>query len=437
MSRPRKLLVYLDQNFVSEMAKLGMNSKVRPEFETLFNVLHGGFLEEKIVALRSRFHEVESSLSGHLRATIRGCQSTLGHVRLRPPNHVKKKQMGRALRRYLKHNEAGIICHADALMDDADQRVAHLDIDVEMDWRFAGARQQREELASRLDTLRQSIAARAITYDAQHCVELAGEREIALSPMNTAMVGAQGCSPESWHEFVGSEDFAAVPHIRLETSLMSMLLTRHPERRVKCGDMTDLDAMSTYLPYCDVYATDAFAAALGRATRAEALFGCRIFDAKREGVRQLVEYITTTLADVHPVNVPSLSIFVTADASIKERSFDFFRIIGRQAKDAELEGCWVEVFGFDDGATSRYRFSGIDATAPFFGLQEVTSLRCQSSDPPELIIAACRASCRSDRFVLVNSYRDLPQGFMRQALLAAETGAADVYGYTIYSRKLN
>ena len=77
-SRPRKLLVYLDQNFMSEMAK-PTHDRVRPDFRELYSVLQQGFWNEQLVVLRSSFHDVETSLAGSLRDAIRARRSTLGH----------------------------------------------------------------------------------------------------------------------------------------------------------------------------------------------------------------------------------------------------------------------------------------------------------------------------------------------------------------------
>ena len=69
-SRPRKLLVYLDQNFISEMAKPA-HGRVRADFRELYSVLQKGFWNEQLVVLRSRFHDVETSLAGVLKDAIR------------------------------------------------------------------------------------------------------------------------------------------------------------------------------------------------------------------------------------------------------------------------------------------------------------------------------------------------------------------------------
>ncbi|MEO8662055.1 MAG: hypothetical protein ABI693_26555 [Bryobacteraceae bacterium] len=38
--RTQKLLVYLDQNFLSEMSKADINENVRPEFKDIYEPLH-------------------------------------------------------------------------------------------------------------------------------------------------------------------------------------------------------------------------------------------------------------------------------------------------------------------------------------------------------------------------------------------------------------
>ena len=44
----QKLLVYLDQNFHSDMAKANIK-EVRPEFKEIYELLHQGFTDEKLV----------------------------------------------------------------------------------------------------------------------------------------------------------------------------------------------------------------------------------------------------------------------------------------------------------------------------------------------------------------------------------------------------
>jgi hypothetical protein len=73
--RTQKLLVYLDQNFLSEMSKAGINEKVRPEFRDIYELLHQGFLDEKLVVPGSLLHDIESSLATHLGTAFPDCEA--------------------------------------------------------------------------------------------------------------------------------------------------------------------------------------------------------------------------------------------------------------------------------------------------------------------------------------------------------------------------
>ena len=147
-SRPRKLLVYLDQNFISEMAKPA-HGRVRPDFRELYLVLQKGFWNEQLVVLRSRFHDVETSLAGALKDAIRERRSTLGHVDLASQWDIRASQLVAALHRFLgRHDGSPVICYDDAFEDEPDARVGHIDINVNMDWMHTDAKEQRQRLAA-------------------------------------------------------------------------------------------------------------------------------------------------------------------------------------------------------------------------------------------------------------------------------------------------
>ena len=91
--RTKKLIVYLDQNFISEMAKADSNKRVKPEFRHIYELLHEGFLDEKLVVPASWFHDVETSLSVELKERIVSYQNYLGQVRLNFPESVWRAQI--------------------------------------------------------------------------------------------------------------------------------------------------------------------------------------------------------------------------------------------------------------------------------------------------------------------------------------------------------
>jgi hypothetical protein len=56
------------------------------------------------------------------------------------------------------------------------------------------------------------------------------------------------------------EDFAAIPLLRIGAHIFASILTRMPKRQIKPSDTTDIDVLSSYAPYMDVFCTDAFMA---------------------------------------------------------------------------------------------------------------------------------------------------------------------------------
>lgn len=76
--RTKKLIVYLDQNFLSGMSKANINQKVRPEFKGVYEMLHEGFIDEKLVIPGSLLRDIESSLATHLKEGSTRINITLG-----------------------------------------------------------------------------------------------------------------------------------------------------------------------------------------------------------------------------------------------------------------------------------------------------------------------------------------------------------------------
>jgi hypothetical protein len=437
ISRPRKLLVYLDQNFISEMAKPARPA-AHPDFKELYRVLQTAFWNEQLVVLRSRFHDVETSLlaADALKDAIRARRSTLGHVDLASQWDIRKSQIVASLHKVLGRQDGSpVICYDDAFEDEPDARVGHLDINVNMDWMHAGAKDQRQRLSAELDTVRRRIHEHSISYDQQFRIEMDASRQDAMRPYYLRHhAAAARVTDEEYRRFVASSAFADVPIVWLEVALLTQLMTAHSTRTIKQGDVTDIDAMATYLPYCDVYGADRFMTEVARSLKVPERYSCHLFDSRKDGVAKLIDHLHQALADIAPVNVPGLSIFVAAVDGIKHKSFAFFREIGNQAKMAKSRcGEWVEVFGFDDGRMPQYEMRpGI--VAPFFGIQDVLVIECNASDGTDALVEAARKECRSTHFVLVDAYQKLPDDFMMQALATPRDGKSSVLGYRIYSR---
>src|ERR1017187_10260385 len=258
--RSQKLLVYLDQNFLSEMSKADINENVRPEFKEIYELLHQGFLDEKLVVPGSLLHDIESSLATHLKDRIVTYQHYLGKVRLYRPDEIRNTQTFAALDRFMAHTSEDPLRPEAAFLDHPDQRVVRFGISVDSHLERHNFRESRHRTANELEKLRQRLLQGKVTYDRQLKVEQGTQRDQFVQTY------CSFCGPVSEEKrkeltaFTESADFTSIPLLRIEAHLFASILTRKPERQIQASDGTDIDALSAYAPYMDVVCTDAFMA---------------------------------------------------------------------------------------------------------------------------------------------------------------------------------
>jgi hypothetical protein len=293
----KKLIIYLDQNFISETAKISMNSNVRRCFVELYGVLHQGFLEEKLVVPKSVFHDEETGLSGHLQEIIRSTQSKLGHVRFKHFVVVRDAQICRAARMFGRAQSQNIIFVNDAFCAHPDSQVSKIDVILVQNTDWGKKEESRKNIADELNELRKRIAQSRKTYKEQFAIEMDFERQCMQRPESIFKYRTlMHLSEAEYQAFVASEDFSKVPIMQLDVALLAYALTGSHTRKVQNGDVTDWSAMSAYLPYCDVYATDRFACGLAKSVNADTMYGCRLFSGKTGDIEALTDYIRGKIA---------------------------------------------------------------------------------------------------------------------------------------------
>ncbi|MEJ7606328.1 MAG: hypothetical protein WKF37_08670 [Bryobacteraceae bacterium] len=113
-----------------------------------------------------------------------------------------------------------------------------------------------------------------------------------------------------------------------------------------------------------------------------------------------------------PIRRPAITAFVVPTDAIKQNCFDFFRKLGASAKEMGNEE-YSEIYAFDDGQMPKYRLPQVpDIPVPFFGLQTVKTIDLVPGTSTEQILTACREHCRSDKFVLIDEYKEILLHFM-------------------------
>jgi hypothetical protein len=430
--RTLKLLVYLDQNFLSEMAKAGINERVRPEFKEIYELLHRGFVYEKLVVPRSVLHDVESSLATHLKDRIVAYQHYLGQVRLFRPDEIRNTQTFAALDRFMGRTPKDPLRPEAAFLDHPDQRVERFGISVDSHLQGRNFRESRHRTAKELEEMRQRLLQGKATYDQQLKVEQETQRDQFVQ---TYCLFCGPVSEEKRKEltaFTNSTDFTSIPLLRIEAHLFASILTRKPERQIQPGDGTDIDALSAYAPYMDVVCTDAFMADQMRGIAQE--YGTALCNAKTSSLRELKVFLETYLSGAPPIRRPSITAFVLPPKERRDDSFQFFYRLGSALRAMGMNE-YGEIYAFDDGAMPTYEVPQLPgAPVPFYGMQDVTRIELPHGATEGDILNICHKLCRSDHFVLIDEYKEILDSFMLGAAMCAEGNMDSTHGYRIFRR---
>lgn len=430
--KTRKLLVYLDQNFLSAMAKADGDQKINPAFTEIYRLLHQGFVDEKLVVPSSVLHDIESSLATHLKDRIATYQGYLGQVHLRRPEEIWNRQIEAGLARFSGQAAQDPLDPKLAFLDDPDQRVQRHGIRVDAHLESLNFRAARHRTAEGLEALRQRLLQEGVGYDQQLKAEQQEQRDHFLRTY------FQFCDPVSaeqrqrFTEFADSSEFVALPLLGIEARLYAAILTRKPTRAIKPSDAADIEILSAYAPYMDVVCTDAFMADQLRSPSIDREFGIGVFHARANSLRELKALLEEYLVTATPARRPSITVFVLPPQDGREQSAHFFRRLA-DATRAMGTAEYCEIFAFDDGSMPGYAHRQLPGKhLPFYGLADVTPLEFPEGASEDDILKICRQKCRSEHLVLIDHYTDVADTFMLGAAMSAESGLDCVAGYRIF-----
>lgn len=431
----RKQIVYLDQNFLSEMAKGGAGKKVKPEFGRLYELLHQGFIDEKIMVPRSHFHDIDTSLIPNLRERIRAYQGYLGQIALKDRSLVQTYQLQNAIERFREVEPSGF-GYKIIFREDPDKRTERFSIRGNIDWGFVDWKSIRNTTASNMNTLRDNLRTNGVSFSDQQMEEFKAQDKFVLKEYGSQIWSALGSDSASIKAFVSSGEIRRMPSVALYVTMWSKLLTDYSSRSIKVSDDTDIMVLSTYLPYVDVIATDTFMATLIRDLHLDSKYGTSVFGAKDRDLIEFETQIESVLITTNSVNIPELSIFVIPTQEIKSNSWEFFRALGNSARRHESRyGGWVEVFAFDDGDMPKYPSERIGGTFPFYGLQDVSTIELPTDTSTASIDLLCRQRSPARVIAVVNMYSILTEDFVTNVLRWAEAGQGYCQGLRLVSNE--
>jgi len=238
-------------------------------------------------------HDVETSMAPHYKERIVSFQNYLGQVRLRRSEEVANRQTDAAFQRFRGDSTAEVLKIADAFLQDPDQRVQQLNITVDAHLENRDFRSGKTRTGGRLEALRRRRVQEGVKFETQLQIECNDHRDFYLEEMARALSTSVKDLDKDLTAFANSGQFRDVPARDIAARLNAAILT-DAMRKVRDSDAADIDILSSYVPYMDVFCTDAFMAEQLRMRGLDRKYQVDVFSAKPESKspHSLVEPVT-------------------------------------------------------------------------------------------------------------------------------------------------
>jgi len=302
-------IIYLDQNYISNMAKAQIGSiedKDQAKFwGSLFNDLCKAVLADRIACTESEFHLTEAKYDRRLLEPIRRIIEILsGGLQLRPWKSILESQIQDAARQFLGKQPEQRENWAIAFMSDPHSKyrdrikgilsgkiinyihpsLTHDDIDHDRQLK-SGFLEKAKECLEKYSTRpigwaklllenKQGVIDSFVGKYAEQaiCEKLEGnypleDKQIAL--MNHLrlknfwdsihLIGINPKDSDIINRFVRSKELLDSPFIDINASIQAAITEQYLQgRKTQKGDLYDVPILSSALPYCDVATTDGF-----------------------------------------------------------------------------------------------------------------------------------------------------------------------------------
>ena len=325
--RPSKQIIYLDQNFISNIAKAAS----KPDLATYVQIAET--LREKadvIACPTSEFHNTETLYSGDegLRRAIRQVIFDLSRgLGFRDSFDILEAQTKSAIHKYFgNHAQPPEPGWSEAFTSDPDLPTrAEQPVYVEVAPFFQAGLTAKHTYPERARRVASEVAARGIQFNERLDEQCAWFARIAFGPLIELLLAqarAAAGQPldvfallpsyasrvyENFCELSGSQELAKfaqflkspqfkhTPFVRIFCSIHAAMET--DSAKPEAGDYDDTRILGTVLPYCDVVATDYSKKRLLKQLGFDKEFGVTLFSARRPDLAAFLNFLRGLEAD--------------------------------------------------------------------------------------------------------------------------------------------
>ena len=310
MSTESKTIIYLDQNFISDIAKLSLEDKknlVKPILQKVFSVIKAGVDEEKFLAPDGWIHAIETAAGNDpaLKDAIYSYQGYLGQTSLNPPWEIKNSQFVNALLDYLKIRQDEQEMWRSAFRENPNRRMENFKIDV----RFPdfGLGSLSKESIEALLKIRES----GVNEKKQYQDEIEATRKHYKTLLRTDyawVLRKHNIAVDTAEKFIDSHEFTQIPNIDIFCLLWSRNLADKARKRGVEGDYNDIEFLSIYMPYCDVIATDNYMKTMLQSLEFDKKYNCHLFSMKENDLNGMITFLEEERGRRQPANKSLFSV---------------------------------------------------------------------------------------------------------------------------------
>ena len=312
----RKNIVYLDQNWLSDMTKAHLDGDTRVDkgyFTELFKVIQKAIIADKVVCPTSPIHESESNFSSRLSADLRSVDNGLSRgLSFNYSHEICDRQLLEAASKF-----AGVDTLEEAwwqvpfnrdpdLLDSTFSRdTSTLEAFLTVQPHVNEKRRVRNEVAAPMyEQYKETRVERGLSYGDEveyNRIQLFREHfyifdnaELILKQVSTLwepMVStihnerlqrlaelAKICDlGNGIAQFMSSREIANTPFLSIRAKLMAADIVYHPVRKPEASLLDDFDMAAMIVPYVDVFATENYLAELLRTTGVASDYVCNVY----------------------------------------------------------------------------------------------------------------------------------------------------------------
>ena len=343
MNTENKIIIYLDQNFISDISKFSLEDKkdrVKPILKKVFDVIKIGVDEEKFLSPDGWIHAIETATESNpaLKDAIHSHQGYLGQTSLNLPWEIKNSQFVNALLSYFKIEQDECEMWRSAFRENPNRRMKNFKIDVHLP--NFGLGSMEKGTAEALQKIRDSGVDEKTQYQAE--IDATRKHYKTLLRIDYSWVlRKHDIAVDKAEEFIDSHEFTQIPNIDIFCQLWSKNFADKARKRGVEGDYNDIEFLSVYMPYCDVIATDNYMKTILQLLKFDKKYNCRLFSMKEDDLNEMVVFLEAERNRRQPANK---SLFSVLAVMANEKSAYFIRFLQKlnlaQGKFLETGKYW-------------------------------------------------------------------------------------------------